>query len=162
MKNVSILACVGLCFMCACSQQTKIVSVPVQQQTKEQESTFSLNTREEINAIPKGYGVKGLSRIRIGDKITEKKGTLALLRKKDIDDAKSYTGGTIIPGELEIVPPEMIRPLDGSEGDPIWFNIIADYPAVPYPSFEDMKDRPLPKFITNCVSAGGVTTCSTY
>lgn len=148
--------------MSACSQQTKTAPVFVQQQTNQEETTFSLNTREDINAIPKGYGVKGLHRTRIGEKITEKKGTLALLRKKDIEDAQSYMGGTILPGELEVVPPEMIRPLDGSEGDPIYFNVIADYPAVPYPSIEDMKDRPLPKFITNCVSAGGFTTCSTY
>ncbi|HNY25584.1 MAG TPA: hypothetical protein PKJ33_03525 [Alphaproteobacteria bacterium] len=121
---------------------------------------FSLNTRKNIDNIPKGYGVKGLQRIKIDNKIIETKGSLALLRDKDIKDSKHYIGGTILPNELEIIPPNMIRPLDGSEGDPLYLNIINKQEIVKFNT--DLKNGPSPKFITNCITSGDITTCTTY
>jgi len=129
--------------------------------------SFSLNTREEIDKISKGYGLKGFHRIGYDDKIIETKGTIARLRKKDIQDSKQYWGGNITPGTLEIIPPEMIRPLDGSEGDPLFLNVIAEF--MPVASFsENIEEKAKryisggPKFYTTCTTVGGITTCSTY
>lgn len=152
---------------CTNNEPTNKVYVQQYNQPDTSVNSFSLNTRQDIDNIPNGYGLKGFRRTIVNGKIIETKGTLARLREKDIQDSQYYYGGSILPGELEIIPPEMIRPLDGSEGNPLYLNVVTKFvPVAPFPSLEKIKEQiqnsPPPKYIIKCSTFNGATTCTIY
>ena len=166
MKHTCSFALFTLIVLCGCQDTTQIASIPTQhpiQQETHSETYYPLRTRADIDAIPKGYGVKGYSRWHDGvnDIYGEDNKGLALLTDKDMEKAYSYLGGSVPRGWFDVVPPQMIVPLDGSEGKPLYLKLLFR-PVKKVDMTKYMNQSPVPKYITKCHTYDGETTCTTY
>lgn len=166
MKYVCHVAFLVFMLLCGCQVPTQTASIPAQQPTRQEthsETYYPLRTRADIDAIPKGYGVKGYSRWHDGfnDIYGEDNKGLAPLTDKDMEKAYGYTGGIVSSGWFDVVPPQMIVPLDGSEGKPLYLKLLFR-PVKKVDMTKYLNQSPAPKYITKCHTTDGETTCTTY